>query len=296
MSKVLIIIVTFNGIDHIRSCLSPLINIPENMKCMVIDNGSTDGTPELIKKEFPFVKLVKNYENLGFGAANNIGLKMAVDEGYDYVYLLNQDAWITPKNIQLLVDIAKKNPEYGIISPMQLYADKNKIDDNFSGKITKEMKDDYMLPYNVPKELYRIKGRSLQAAHWLVTRKALTKAGGFSPTFFHYGEDDNLCKRMEFHGFKLGIAPNILAVHNRENRIITSSYKLLLRKNELKKIASDPFLSDKAIYRNLVPVLFLLFLDYKLRFIPLFFDFIKSYPQIRRNRKISINRPRAFLN
>ena len=295
MSKVLIIIVTFNGIDHIQNCLTPLRNLPANMKCIMIDNGSTDGTIELVEKDFLFVELVKNAENLGFGAANNIGLKRAIDEGFDYVYLLNQDAWISPEDIQKLIDISGKNPEYGIISPMQVYAGKNKIDDNFTGKITKEMKDDYFLSSNEPKDIYRIKRRGLQAAHWLMPTKVLRKTGGFSPTFYHYGEDDNLCRRVEFHGFKLGIAPNILGVHNRENRKLTSTHQLLLNKNSLKKIASDPLLSDKEMWRSLLPEMFLIFLDSKFRFFPILFHFIKNYPKIRRNRKISMNQPGAFL-
>lgn len=273
----------------------PLRDLPENIKCLVVDNNSIDGSQDIIKKDYPFVELIENDKNLGFGAANNIGLRKAIEEDYDYVYLLNQDAWITPENILKLVEIAEKNPDFGIISPLQVYAGENKIDDNFSGKITKEMKDDFLLSTNTPKELYTIKRRGLQAAHWLLSAQALTKSGGFSPTFFHYGEDDNLCRRMEFYGFKLGIAPSILAVHNRENRKITSSHQLLLRKNELKKIASDPFLSDKAVCKSLLSAMVLFIIDYKLRFLPILFNFLKSYPQIRRNRKISIHQPGAFL-
>lgn len=296
MLSVLIVIVTYNGMGHIRNCLTPLKKLPEGMKCLVIDNASTDGTPELIKHYYLHIELIENSKNLGFGAANNIGLRKAIEDGYDYVYLLNQDAWIDPEDILKLVDIAEKNPEYGIISPMQVYAGKKSIDNNFSLKVTKEMMDDFLLSSNMPKELYLIKGRSIQAAHWLVPTQALRKVGGFSPTFFHYGEDDNLCRRMEFHGFKLGIAPNILAVHNRENRKITSAHQLLLRKNELKKIVSDPFLSNKAVYKSILKAMFFLLIDYKISFFTILLDFVKNYHRIRKTKKISVTQMQAFLN
>lgn len=295
MSKVLIIVVSYNGVAHLPNCLFPLRQHSDNLKFLVVDNGSTDGTPEIIKQDYPFVELIETGKNLGFGAANNIGLKKAIDEGYDYVYLLNQDAWIEPEDILKLIEIAERNPEYGIITPMQVYAGKKKIDNSFSGKVTKEIIEDFIIPGNNRKEIYRVKNRGIQAAHWLVRCSAIKKAGGFSPTFFHYGEDDNLCRRMEFHGFKLGLVPNILAVHNREDRKLTSAHQLLLRKNELKKIASDPLLSYKAVCKSLLSVMFLLFIDYKFRFFPIVFEFIKSYPQIRKNRKDSINQSCAFL-
>ena len=69
-------------------------------------------------------------ENLGFGRANNLGLQYALDNRYDYVYLLNQDAWIFPDTFETLVDISKRYPEYGIISPLQMNSDLYHIDVN----------------------------------------------------------------------------------------------------------------------------------------------------------------------
>lgn len=265
------------------------------MKCVAIDNASTDNTKDLLKKEYPTIELIENSRNLGFGAANNIGLRKAIDEGYDFVYLLNQDAWIEHQDILKLVEIAKENPDYGIISPMQVYADKKKIDKNFSKSIPGEMKDDFLLSENHPRKLYRVAGRTIQAAHWLVRVSALNKVGGFSPTFFHYGEDTNLCRRMEYHGYNLGIVPSILGIHNRENRKNTSQYLYLTRKNELKQILSNPNFSRKEIYKNLWKKMFNSFIDYKIKFFSILFDYIKSYPQNRKNRKLSINQPTAFL-
>lgn len=264
------------------------------MKCLVIDNGSTDGTPEQIRKDYPFVELIETGKNLGFGAANNIGLRKAIEEGFDYVYLLNQDAWIEPEDILKLVDIAEKNQDYGIISPLQVYAGKKKIDNNFSSKVTKEMMDDYLLSDNTPKELYEVQGRTIQAAHWLVSVKSVKVTGGFSPMFFHYGEDVNLCRRMEYHGFKLGVVHGILGVHDRENRIKSASHYFILSKNQWYQILSDPNLPFR-LTRNLLAKMVITFSNYPLKFFPAVLRFLFQLPTIHRNRKISLTEKGAFL-
>lgn len=294
MPSVLIIIVTYNGKIHIPGCLAQLKNLPANMKCLVIDNGSTDGTTDLIKTDYTDVELIENYKNLGFGAANNIGLRKAIEEEYDYVYLLNQDAWITYEEILKLIEIAEGNPEYGIISPLQVYADKSKIDNNFFSKVTKEMIDDYLLSENTPKKIYCVKGLTIQAAHWVIPVRTLKISGGFSPTFFHYGEDVNLCRRMEYYGFKLGVVPSILGVHNRENRKNTSSHYLYLSIISWRQILSDPNIPFK-LSRRLLEKMFLTFLNYPRYFFPAVAEFLWHLPSICRNRKLSIIEKGAFL-
>lgn len=268
--------------------------MPENMKCLVIDNGSTDGTPELIKKDYPEVELIENDKNLGFGAANNIGIRKAIEGEFDYAYFLNQDAWIEYEDILKLKKIAERNPEYGIISPLQVYAGKRKIDNNFLGKVTKEMIDDFFLSENTPEKIYCVRGLTIQAAHWLVKISALKKVGGFSPTFFHYGEDTNLCRRMEFHGFKLGVVPNILGVHNRENRKNTSSHYLYLSINSWRQILSDPNIPFK-LTRRLLEKIIITFLNYPGHFFLALAGFLGHLPSIYRNRKLSIAEKGAFL-
>lgn len=295
MPSVLIIIVTYNGSNHIRKCLTSYDTKNPNVSCIVIDNASTDDTVKIIKNEYPEIRLVESGRNLGFGAANNIALRIALDEGFDYVYLLNQDAWIAPEDINQLTEIAERNKDFGLISPLQVYADKEKIDNNFSCNITKEMKDDFFLSGNTQKELYRIKGKTIQAAHWLLRVSTIIKVGGFSPSFFHYGEDTNLCRRVEFHGIKLGIVPRILGVHNRENRITALSLIFYFSRNNWVQIMSNPTLPLKSALILLFKSLFNTFLAYPIKFPYAFFKFIVKLPSIWHNRKISMREGSTFL-
>lgn len=295
MLKTLIMIITYNGLNHVKACLKHSFTTKVGFDFLIIDNASTDDTIKFIRENYPSIMIIENEKNLGFGAANNIGLRKAIEEGYDYVYLLNQDAWINPENLSRLIDIAERNSDYGIISPMQVYAGKDKIDNNFSEQISKEMKDDFFISNHAHKELYWIQRRMLQAAHWLVSVRALKKVGGFSPSFFHYGEDTNLCRRMEFHGFKLGIASDVMAVHDRENRIHSRSYYFHLSTNVWIQALSDPNLSRRVARKQLIEKMFKTLLYYPKGFIPALFHFLWDLPQIRENRRISIFSTMPFL-
>lgn len=202
--KILVVIVTYNGMNWLPKALGSVCD----HDVMVIDNGSSDGSPAWIKSEFPDVILVESKENLGFGKANNIGLRYVVDNGYDYVYLLNQDAWVFPDTIPALVDAAEANREYGLISPMQMTAGLDKMDRNFKSKCGKYLK--------TASELAEV--RFVMAAHWLIPIQTIRLVGGFSPVFPHNSEDNDYIHRIHFHGMKAGVLKTVQAVHDRENR------------------------------------------------------------------------------
>lgn len=94
--RVLVIIVTFNAMQWIEKCIQSVKASSFPLDLFVVDNNSSDNTVAYIKEKHSSIKLIESRSNLGFGAANNIGLQYAIDNDYNYVYLLNQDAWIKP--------------------------------------------------------------------------------------------------------------------------------------------------------------------------------------------------------
>lgn len=76
---------------------------------------------------------------MGFGKGNNIGIRKAYDAGADFVFLLNQDAWIESDTIEKLIEVANQNTEYAIISPMHLNGNGSSLDHNFSYYIATEL-------------------------------------------------------------------------------------------------------------------------------------------------------------
>ena len=202
----------------LEKCISSVVNsnIPSDM--FIVDNGSSDGSVEYIKEKAPQAILVQSKENLGFGRANNLGIKYAVENGYDYVYLLNQDAWIESDTLSKLISISRNNPEYGILSPLQTNKDKTRLDKIFSTWCPNKLSSDLLCGQPI-KEIYTT--RFVMAAHWMIPIDVLKKVGGFSPAFRHYGEDNNMINRMQYKGYKIGIIPSTMCVHDRELRPYT---------------------------------------------------------------------------
>ncbi len=186
---------------------------------VVIDNASTDNTVSFIRTNYPTIKVFEEKKNLGFGQANNKGISYALNNGADFVYLLNQDAYLEHNTIANLVQVQKKFPDYGIISPIHTNAQKKRLDHGFANyvnfKHNRDFYSDFVLN-NPKKEIYTVP--FVNAAGWLLSRKVLMQVGGFDPIFFHYGEDDNYCQRVRYHNFKIGVAPNSIMVHDRETR------------------------------------------------------------------------------
>ncbi|MFA6857045.1 MAG: glycosyltransferase [Treponema sp.] len=234
--NIFVIIITYNGINDIDRCLKSIAVSTIPLHTIVIDNASTDMTVSFIKKNYPNIHVIESVENLGFGKANNIGLKYAMEHNCDYVYLLNQDAWLLPDTIETLVTVQKNNPEYGVISPLQITASQQNLDKNFSACCAEcpHILDDLLL--NNLKEIYPVP--FTMAAHWLITRFCLQKVGFFNPIFPHYGEDDNYENRLSYFNIPNGICPIAKAVHNRSDRKRTRQqeiykYYISLLKNSL---------------------------------------------------------------
>ncbi len=206
MTRVLVIIVSYNGMPWLERCLGSVY--PGAKTChfapdlYVWDNDSTDGSADYVAKHFPGAHLVRSAENVGFAKANNMGFQYALDHGYDYVYLLNQDAWLAPGALETLVAAAQAHPDYAVLSPLQ-YQDGYQAFDSQFAKL-----------YHGSVEVKRI-----MAAHWLVPVGALKTVGPFEEELFPlYGQDDDWCNRVRYQGLKVGVVPGAKAVHDRALR------------------------------------------------------------------------------
>lgn len=215
--QVCVIIVSYNFEPWLDRCLSSLLVSSIGLHVMVIDNRSTDETVKRIKEDYPQVLLVENKTNLGFGRANNIGLNYAIEQGYDYVFLMNQDAWIDKTSIEQLIEAAHQHPEFGIISPVHLSPLRPLLDHGFANysncATTKQLPQPEERLIELP---------FINAAFWLLPIETVRKVGGFSPLFFHYGEDRDYLLRARFHHFKVGYLPAARATHDRDSRKATA--------------------------------------------------------------------------
>ena len=161
------------------------------------------------------MRLIANGENLGFGRANNIGLRLALDEGYDAAFLLNQDAWVSSDALGILAERAERHPAFGILSPVHLNGAGNELDKGFAHYIGCPRRED------LPTGKETVEAPFINAAFWFIPVRTLRKVGGFSPLFYHYGEDKDYINRLHRHGLKVGYAPQAFGCHDREFRTVS---------------------------------------------------------------------------
>ncbi|MBO7618496.1 MAG: glycosyltransferase family 2 protein [Bacteroidales bacterium] len=214
--RVLVIVVTFNGLKWVDKCFGSLRDSDVELKTLVIDNGSSDGTVSYLKAHFPEVDIYESNENLGFARANNIGIKQAIESNADYVFLLNQDAWIEKNTISELISTFSVCENTGIAVPIQLNGSYSNLDDCFSGYLSNEiisdlymkhLRDHYVLSF-------------VNAAAWMISVECIKKVGGFDTLlFYHYGEDINYCQRLRYHHFNLVLNTRCSFCHDRESRV-----------------------------------------------------------------------------
>lgn len=204
---ILVIIATYNAREWLGICLAPFALDREGIDVLVVDNASHDGTADAIVEEYPFVRLLRRPTNIGFGAANSIGIEWAIAKGYKGVFLLNQDATITSATIRLLADRVEQDPTIGLASPVHRSAENGDRERGFShyaGGTDSDNRAFVDLPF-------------INAALWYLPRKTIESVGIFCPLFFHYGEDVDYYNRVISAGLRAGYYPDLSAVHYRQN-------------------------------------------------------------------------------
>lgn len=283
--EILTVIVTYNAMKWLDRCLGSLSLSEVPTDVIVIDNGSVDGTCECISANYPDVRLVRSDENLGFGKANNIGFRYALEHQYRYVYLMNQDAWIHKDTFAVLTSAMKSDPSIGILSPMQMAASGDRPDPRFERKCPAKALEG-ISGTMVYGQVYDAK--FVMAAHWMISRECIQKVGGFSPAFPHYGEDDNLIHRARLKGFRVCVHSGTKAVHDREMRPQSKDASLKLKCVASVVKISNPL--DRLLFRLLFQPLELLAISLRYRSWTVFryiFTLIGSYRRLIRLRKES---------
>ncbi len=229
MEKVFVIIVTYNATKWVQQCFSSLQNSSIKLQTIVVDNNSSDRTVQLIKNDFPEVTLIESKDNLGFGKANNLAIKKALDAGADSFFLLNQDAWVEEDTIEKLQIALRENPDYGILSPLHFNGEGNLLDYKFYKYITQEGGREMYSSIITKTRPFVHEVSFVNAAAWLVSKSCLEKVGAFDPLFSHYGEDVNFIYRLHFHQLKVGVLSDTKAFHDREDRVFETKRKSVER-------------------------------------------------------------------
>ncbi|MFC2160222.1 glycosyltransferase family 2 protein [Acidobacteriota bacterium] len=239
MPELSVILVSFNDRIHLEKCLQSLrVTLSDiDLEIVIVDNHSTDGSPDLVKTEFPEVKLLCSSENLGFSKANNWGIRASAGE---FVLFLNNDTIVNIQAITALLDELKRNPSIGAVGPALLSDQKiyqvsfGKKVDFFSELIQKGFFNLYYSKKIKSDKKVRKVGW-LSAACLMVRRKALEEAGCFDENYFLYFEDIDLCYRIRQGGWTLQFCPQAQIIHigGTSTSVVRNSSRYHYRKSQI---------------------------------------------------------------
>jgi len=209
MMKVLTIIVSYNFEPWIHKCIPSLLDSSYPTDILVVDNASKDNTINIIKAQYPSIILIESKENLGFGKANNVGIKYAIDKGYDYIYLVNQDAWLDRDCIRNL--LMSNAPIKAMLSPVHFDGTEKELDRGFAT---------YCQHINFNRDIAKVD--FVNAAFWFIPVEIIKNIGSFSPIFYHYGEDKDFTNRLQYHHIEIYVVLNARGYHDRQDRVESS--------------------------------------------------------------------------
>ncbi|MCL6493981.1 MAG: glycosyltransferase [Ignavibacterium sp.] len=304
-----IIIVNYNVKEFLKNLLHSIQKASQHLsiEIIVVDNASDDGSVEMIREKFPDVILIANEKNLGFGKANNIGLKKAQGK---YVLLINPDTLVAEDTFIKLIEFFETHPEAGmagckILNPdgtLQLACRRS-----FPGPWTSFTKVTglsslfpksklfarYNLTYLDENQTYEVD--AISGSFMMLRKEVYEKVGGFDEQFFMYGEDLDLCYRIQKAGYKIFYVHSTQIIHYKgestkrssldETKVFYNAMHLFVNKHLSSSIIVELILRSAIAVRSLLAFLG----KQKLILLSLIFDFIIFNLCLYTAEKIYIN-------
>lgn len=210
-SRVACIVLNWNGWKDTVQCLAALQRCTHSqLTTIVVDNGSTDNSASRIRLEFPQIFLLETGKNLGFAAGNNVGIRYALDQRPDFIWLLNNDTEPAPEALSALVTKALTDDKIGAVASICYYADSPSTVQVWAGarvnlwtgsarNATEPQIDEWF--------------DGLYGASLLIRRTALEDVGLLDEGFFFYWEETELCLRLRKRSWRLAAAPDSSVLH-----------------------------------------------------------------------------------
>ncbi len=233
--KVSIIILTTNALAMTKEQLLDIAKVDTkgiDCECLVVDNGSGDGTEEAIKNyKLPNMdyKFIQSGANLGFAGGNNVGIKDALRRGYDYIILMNNDLILPPDIVTKLVQFMDKNPDVGVASPKMYFAKgyefhKDKYKESEKGKVIWYAGGiiDRNNVYSVHRGVDEVDNGQYDktidtdfanGATVIIRREVFKKVGLLDASYFLYWEDADFSQRVKEKGFRIVYYPGTWMWH-----------------------------------------------------------------------------------
>ncbi len=231
---VYVLLLNWNNWRDTNECLSSLTQLNyDDWKVIVIDNGSTDNSVSRIRNRFPEVDIMELGENLGYAKGNNAGIRVALERGADYVWLLNNDTTVEAHALRALVERAESDPKIGAVgSAIYSASEPSRLQTWGGGRVNFWLGRAVKFADRVAEErLQYLTGASL-----FLRRQVVESLGLLDEEFFMYWEDADYCFRMRRSGWHLAVAEGSRVWHKEQGTI------------GRKSVSIDIYFNQSAVY------------------------------------------------
>lgn len=206
-----IVVVNWNTRELLANCLRSVEAYGEEAETIVVDNGSTDGSVEMVRERFPWARLAANKTNEGYAKANNQGIRMS---GGRFVLLLNSDATLTEGALGEMAACMAADERVGVCGPRLVYPDGR---EQFSYGRLPRLSDEVRSVFGGGLPRYTGKGSAetemVSGASMMVRWRMMEQVGMLDERYFMFSEEVDLCKRAIEGGWKVKYVPEATVVH-----------------------------------------------------------------------------------
>ena len=216
-----VIILNNHRLDNTLACLASLSQSDyQNIRITLLDLSSGVGAIEIVQRDYPDVQAISLKENLGYAGNNNIGIKSAISQGTDWVFILNDDTVLDPSCISSLIEAVTNDPVIGIAGPMVYHYDEPDVIQSAGGMLGKYWKNVHL----GQNEMDCGQFDSVRLVEWvsgcamLVKRTLIEQIGLLDERYFLYWEEIEWCIRATRSGWKIAHVPHAKLWHKGVNR------------------------------------------------------------------------------
>ncbi len=224
MRRVSLVIVNYNTAADLRACLSSARECLPGAEAVVVDNGSSDGSVEMVREEFPWARLLENPGNPGYASACNRGLQISTRP---YAFILNSDVVFTVGGLEGVLDYMDEHSHVAALGPLVLNPDgspqmscrrfPSMLENAVHGLLGELWPDNPFTRSYQMKDLERKEPCEVDwvsGAAMLLRREAALALGGFDESYFMYVEDVDICWRLRKAGYRVVFHPGFRLVHH----------------------------------------------------------------------------------
>lgn len=213
---VITIILNTNRCADTLECLTSLAkNSYPNQRVLVLDNASSDGSVPAIRSAFPEVQIIELQANLGYAGNNNVGIQAALQQGADWVFVLNEDTLLAPDCLEQLMALARQEARIGIVGPLVYHASEPEVIQSAGGQLGRWWVSSHIGQnerdrgqYCEPRPVEWVSGCAI-----LVRRQVIEQVGMLDERFFYYWEETEWCLRAREKGWLIFCAPGAKLWH-----------------------------------------------------------------------------------